>query len=168
VGGGLHRFDATTRAFQPWHHDPADAGSLADDSVFCMLEQEDGVLWVGTNGGLDRLRPDGKTFEHFHLGHPVVTALARGSDGRIWAGTFGGGVEALDPGTGKLEVFQHAPLERGSLPSDRVLALIADHAGALWIGTWGGGPQPRLRLRVPAHGRAPTPRPSPRGFPTAT
>ena len=139
VGGGLHRFDATTRTFQPWRHDPADAGSLADDSVFCMLEQEDGALWVGTNGGLDRLRPDGKTFEHFHLGHPVVTALARGSDGRIWAGTFGGGVEALDPGTGKLEVFQHAPLERGSLPSDRVLALLADHAGALWIGTWGGG-----------------------------
>ncbi|HEX5045057.1 MAG TPA: two-component regulator propeller domain-containing protein [Candidatus Polarisedimenticolaceae bacterium] len=139
VGAGLHRYDPATRSFEVWRHDAADPGSLADDSVFCLLEQSGGGLWVGTNGGLDRMETDQRTFRHFPLGHPVVTALAVGTDGRIWAGTFGGGVDALDAATGKRETFRHAPLRRGSLPSDRVLALLADHAGALWVGTWGGG-----------------------------
>ncbi len=133
LGGGLHRFDPKTHSF--------DAALLAEDSVFCLLERADGTLWAGTSGGLDRLGADRKSVRHFALAlaNPVVTALADGADGRIWAGTFGGGVQALDPETGKVEAFQHAPLKRGSLPSDRVLALLADHGGALWIGTWGGG-----------------------------
>lgn len=139
VRGGLHRYAGAGETFDTWRHDHGDPQSLGDDSVFSLLEQPSGVLWIGTNAGLDRMDVGRGTFRHFQVTHPIVTALASGAAGRIWAGTFGGGLIELDTHTGTTRAFQHDPQRNASLPADRVLSLLADRAGALWIGTWGGG-----------------------------
>jgi len=64
LNAGLNRYDATGDKFIHWGHDPADPASLASDRVWTMAQTADGVLWVGTSNGLDRMRDNGHGFEH--------------------------------------------------------------------------------------------------------
>jgi len=144
VGGGLNRYDAARKTFDVWRPDPANPDSLGDASVFALLEDASGSLWVGTNAGLDRMDPQTSSFRHYHMGsaragRPIVSSLAAGPGGAIWAGTFGSGLHEVDPRTETIRVFQQEPGRPGSIPANRVLSLLADRAGALWVGTWGGG-----------------------------
>lgn len=65
--------------------------------VYCMLEQADGTLWLGTKpDGLYRLRPtSSETFDithHTDLPHQDVYHLAIDRFGRLWVATLGGGI----------------------------------------------------------------------------
>ncbi|MGC1549651.1 MAG: ATP-binding protein [Rhodanobacter sp.] len=64
LDAGLNRYDATTGKFKHWGHDQADPTSLASDRVWTIAQTADGVLWIGTSSGLDRMRADGRGFEH--------------------------------------------------------------------------------------------------------
>ncbi|OOG59770.1 hybrid sensor histidine kinase/response regulator [Rhodanobacter sp. C03] len=64
LNAGLNRYDATTGKFLHWGHDPAVSASLASDRVWAVAQTADGSLWVGSAGGLDRMRADGRGFEH--------------------------------------------------------------------------------------------------------
>ena len=64
LNAALNRYDASTGRFLHWGHDPADPASLASDRVWAVAQTADDSLWVGSTGGLDRLRPDERGFEH--------------------------------------------------------------------------------------------------------
>ena len=147
VGRGLLRWEATARRFDAYRHDPADPGSLGHNSVFRLLEHPAGVLWVGNGLGLDRLDVPRMRFRRYpHRAgstggpsYPIVSSLAPAAGERIWVGTFGGGLDALDPATGTFESHRHERSEPRSIPSNRVLDLVTDGTGALWVATLGGG-----------------------------
>ncbi|KRF00353.1 histidine kinase [Frateuria sp. Soil773] len=92
---GLNRYDAAGDRFVHWGHDPADPASLASDKVWTIAQTADGRLWVGGAGGLDRLRPDGRGFEHMH--NPLrpgaqgnfgtVSTLFVDARGQLWIGS---------------------------------------------------------------------------------
>ncbi len=107
-----------------------------------------GRLWVGTGGGgLQRLEPDGTTFEHFRndpadpasLGGDFVTALLPVRDGTIWVGTRSAGLDRLDPATGRFERFAPDPHDPHSLGHHTVTSILEDREGRIWAGTAGGG-----------------------------
>ncbi len=103
---------------------------LMGREVTALAEGADGALWVGTTGGLSRLR-DGAwecLEEPAELVRRGVTALAFDRDGRLWAGTADGLWE-LDGERWR----RHGRAE--GLPADSVTALLADRAGLLWVGT---------------------------------
>ena len=128
---------------------------LSSESVYCLLQDKRGVVWIGTFGGLNRY--DGKDVvsykpggtEGFSLSASVVFALAEGSDGTVWAGTDGGGLNRLDPENGQVEIFRGLDHGPDGLGSDLVYALASESDGDLWIGTGGEG----LVLRKEADGR---------------
>jgi ligand-binding sensor domain-containing protein/signal transduction histidine kinase len=101
--------------------------------VLCVLPAPDGALWVGTEGaGLYRLQNGGWT--NFSLEQGVrnyyVWSLAADGAGRIWAGTWGGGLFAQ-----KGDAFDFAPgLENFRSPIPALLFLHDE----LWIGTTAG------------------------------
>ena len=45
---------------------PADERSLSDNGVGCVYQDRNGVLWVGTRGGLNRLDPASGTFVRYY------------------------------------------------------------------------------------------------------
>ena len=103
-----------------------------------------GFLWFGTQGGL--VRYDGYEFRVHRsnsadpatLAGNYVRALLAASDGRLWAGTFSGGLSVFDPRTEQFERFQHDPRNPASLAYDRVEGLAEDRSGRIWIATTAG------------------------------
>ncbi len=107
-------------------------------SARCILALEDEVLLVGTrNNGL--VKYDVRTGERsdytkeskdgYRLLSNYVTSLIRDSKGRIWVGTFGGGVALYDEGKGIVKNIVQAD----GLQSNDVCAIVEDNDGKLWI-----------------------------------
>lgn len=93
----------------------------------------DGTLWIGTLGGLASLKngqisvyPASSTFR------ASVKAIFEDSQGNIWLGWQGGGLQLYRDG-----VFKTYKKENG-LVHDDVRFITEDHQGQLWIGTVGG------------------------------
>ena len=63
VGSGLEKFDPATNTFTHFKHDTKSTFSLSNDTVVSILEDHLGDLWVGTLGGLSKIK-DGK-FQRF-------------------------------------------------------------------------------------------------------
>lgn len=148
---GLHHFDYTTESFTLYQHNPANPTSLSNNNVWSLLQDRAGVLWVGTyGGGLNRFDRQTGKFVRYQYAPSDPTSLSnnnvlslstdrKSSNGAIWVGTYGGGVNYLDPTTGKFIRYQHNPADANSLSSNGVFALTEDRAGALWVGTDAGG-----------------------------
>jgi len=98
-------------------------------SVRALLSMKDGDLLIGTRNGL--LRSGNQGYRPVPLPTKAsIGALTEGSDGTIWAGTFGDGVYGLHV-DGKVEWYN----ERNGLLQDNVRSLLVDRRGRLWIGT---------------------------------
>jgi len=138
VGGGLNRLDLASRAVRVLRHEDADPATLASDHVFALAQDGSGRLYVGSQAGVDRLDPSGERATRLPFVRDrrptevLVTSLAIGPDGTVWAGTFAAGLWSLPPGG---EAF--AP-ELGKEAS-RVICLSPDRTGRVWVGTWGNG-----------------------------
>ncbi|MBA3541565.1 MAG: SpoIIE family protein phosphatase [Deltaproteobacteria bacterium] len=135
-GGGLNRFEPATNTFTEFVTKPLDA------AITAIHADKAGTLWLGTaSEGVIRWNPDDNSNQIFRatpgedvgLGTAPVTTILSSSNGKVWIGTDGGGLFALDPATRKFARHQ-APADRGTI-SDHISVLFEDHAGVLWIGT---------------------------------
>lgn len=108
---------------------------LSHNAVLSLLQDRDGTIWIGTSGGLNRLK-DGKVEIYTTsngLSHNSVSSLLQDHTGALWIGTNGGGLNRLQHG--KFQVFT----TRNGLSHNVVSTLLQDCQGTLWIGTLGGG-----------------------------
>jgi signal transduction histidine kinase/ligand-binding sensor domain-containing protein len=104
---------------------------LSSNTVRAIHQDRRGDVWIATDFGLNRVRPDGRV-ESFAgrggLGTDYAMAIAEGRDGRIWVAT-GRGLAEFD---GTAFRLHSAPRE---LPSNRLFALAVDPDGTVWITT---------------------------------
>ncbi|MBK6404468.1 MAG: hypothetical protein IPF66_05195 [Holophagales bacterium] len=112
------------------------ADGLKYSQVFCVAQDRDGMIWVGTSYGVSRY--DGRKFESLTsregLPHDSVSALATAADGTVWAATQEG-LARIAPAAGALGEPRVVPLP----PAIRGIAslrptLLAASPGALWLG----------------------------------
>jgi signal transduction histidine kinase/ligand-binding sensor domain-containing protein/CheY-like chemotaxis protein len=95
-GTGLNRYDPRTGEFEIWRHRGDDPHSLSNDTILALASEPGGGLLVGTKEGLNRLLPDGRSFERVafpydeHPDSRAVSAVMRQSDGTLWLGTRSG------------------------------------------------------------------------------
>jgi diguanylate cyclase (GGDEF)-like protein len=105
-----------------------------------IAQDVSGMMWLGTQGGL--VRYDGSEFRVFRsnpadattLAGNYVRALLVASDGRLWVGTFSGGLSVFDPRTETFARFDRT----SALAYDRVEGLAEDRHGRIWIATTAG------------------------------
>jgi signal transduction histidine kinase/ligand-binding sensor domain-containing protein len=145
-GAGVNRFTAKPPPFRTYRHNRTNPQSLARSLVESVMEDSTGILWVGTKGVLNRIvrgsdgRPDQYTFyDASDRSHGIVStnvmSMAEDRSGHLWFGTFGGGINRLDPKTGRFKVYRHDPSDPRSLADDVVTSLYVDRNGALWAGS---------------------------------
>jgi diguanylate cyclase (GGDEF)-like protein len=109
-----------------------------------IAQDRQGLLWFGTQGGL--VRYDGYEFRVFRsnpddpttLAGNYVRTLLVASDGRLWVGSFSGGLSVFDPRSETFTRFRHDAGQVNSLAYDRVEGLAEDGRGRIWIATNGG------------------------------
>ena len=90
----------------------------------CLLEDENGAVWIGTASGL--FRYDGSGFQKIPSSHPYISSLLQDREGDMWVGTGGGGLDRICP--------RAFTLENGtsSLPPGAVQSVCEDHQGTVW------------------------------------
>lgn len=118
---------------------------LSDNTVYSIVQDQTGFMWFGTQNGLNKF--DGYQFTVYRNDPFDPTSVSNDNagniyidhDGYIWVGTWGGGVDRLDPRTGQFKNYTLNPNDPNSLSSDRVQTIFQDSRGTVWIGTSGGG-----------------------------
>lgn len=104
---------------------------LKDNDVWCLMEDMDGAVWIGSRGGLNRFARETLTSIELpeNLESHFVQSLMEDRHGRIWVGTSGGGLLLVKKHTGGFE-FEHLGLDK-----DIITTLFEDRVGAVWVGT---------------------------------
>lgn len=123
--------------------------------VYHMMEDKDGNLWLSTKGdGLVKAVPDAqvpKGYRFIHYTHDAsdlyslngqnVYYTFQDSKGRIWAGSFDGGLNLLEEKNGKVR-FHHRNNSFKTYPSYGLFAEVRniqeDKDGRIWVGTTDG------------------------------
>ena len=77
-------------------------------------------MWVGTDAGLSRYEPATDDFVNYGAGangagftDVRIRVIREDHTGALWIGTLGGGLNRLDPETGRVTSFRHDPERRG-------------------------------------------------------
>lgn len=145
-GGGLSRFDPTTKTFEL----VSEASLLPSAFLHRMLFDvaSPNVMWVAAaEGGLTRLDLAARRSTSFRgtgargadgkgptLSKDSVLSLYQQADGVLWIGTDGGGLDRLDPESGKITNFG----QQTGLPSNVIYGMLPDDKNQLWLTTTRG------------------------------
>src|SRR5690606_36760921 len=119
---------------------------LSHNKVNCILQDQRGFIWMGTDDGLNRY--DGQYFTSFrHQPHNpstisgnIITSLLEDKEGILWIGTADGGLTRYDYRLSPLEQFKQysfIPGEANSIPVNIINALIQENDDYLWLATSG-------------------------------
>lgn len=109
---------------------------LSNNSVQCILQDNTGIVWIGTSAGLNRY--DGSSFISYSvlstpaITNNVVTALMQDENNYIWIGTENG-LNILQPETNTLQQFIHNDASPASLPAGPIRAIQKKRDGATWV-----------------------------------
>jgi ligand-binding sensor domain-containing protein/signal transduction histidine kinase len=113
-------------------HEYSLPGNDSKNKVKSFLQTSDGVIWVGTVGGLYRLPLGQDRFEPLPGVSSTIRSLRETPSGELWAGSIGGGIFRI---RGNRVTRLKAP---SPLISNTVLSIFADSDRDLWLGTQAG------------------------------
>ncbi|MEP6597544.1 MAG: two-component regulator propeller domain-containing protein, partial [Ginsengibacter sp.] len=156
---GLDRLDPVTGIFTHFRHNKNDPGSLANDTVSVIMQDHEGMLWIGGAEGLEKFDSKTNKFSHYKnnpndpssLSNNSVRTIYEDKQGTIWVGTGSafigetpggdgnGGLNKLNKKTGKFIRYMHDEKDSHSLIDNRVRAIFEDSHGIFWVGTAGDG-----------------------------
>lgn len=119
-------------------------GDMNDESVKCMVEADNGNIYIGTIHGLLLYDPDTKEtiIPHQELKDELCISLYKDSKGRIWVGTFYNGAFCID-GAG-ITHFKYQDIsvdmsyQEASPNFNCVRSFLEDSKGRFWISVYGG------------------------------
>ncbi|MCT4645957.1 MAG: ATP-binding protein [Carboxylicivirga sp.] len=143
-GGGLNRFNPDGNRFTRFVHRSNHPNSLSNNSVRVVFEDSKGRLWIGTRDGLNLFDRQSGSFERFKndpdnknslSNNFVYASIMEDQNGHLWIGTYGGGLNRLNPETGEFVHYTNELEEGKRLSNNIVFSLYQDHKGQIWIGT---------------------------------
>ncbi len=126
ASSGLMRFDFATENFRAWRTDSSGRTGPRSATIWALAQSHSG-LWIGGDGGLDRLDPRTDTVARVDLVRsalqPVVRSLFVDRDGTLWVGTDRG---LFHSRAGRMSIVVRQP----------IWSLYQDGSGRLWAGSF--------------------------------
>jgi signal transduction histidine kinase/ligand-binding sensor domain-containing protein len=143
--GGLNRYDGYT--LKVYNHDDQEDRSLGCDSIWGLYVDRAGVLWIGTNEGIDRYDRDTDSFVHYRHRVDDATSLPgyqgrffyEDQSGTLWVASSGG-LSRFDRAGGKFFTYRSKPGDSSSFGDTDIRSVLRDATtGLLWVSTWHEG-----------------------------
>ncbi|HJW29642.1 MAG TPA: two-component regulator propeller domain-containing protein, partial [Saprospiraceae bacterium] len=171
-GNGLSVFDSRTSAFTAhYHHDPSNERSLSDDYINSVFTDKSGIVWIGTEIGLDKFDPFTQQFQSISIPTfsgefsvyrmPNTIVEDPNHQGHLWFSVSGAGIYEYNPATDAFSVHRADPKDPHGLPENTVYTLYRDHSGRQWVGMKSGiclaSPDLRRYEPLTIFGHEPTP-----------
>ncbi len=109
---------------------------LSNNSVRCILKDSRGVMWFGTDEGLNMYNGyEIKVFRHDPkqkegLSNNFIRTLHEDKSGNIWIGTDKG-LNVFNPVTQTFTIYS----QEAGLADDEIYAVLSDKKGTIWVGT---------------------------------
>jgi len=157
-GGGVNRLKDHRSVDLKLKNKPGDKKTIGGNTVWAIHEDRRGDIWFGTWGGglsrlthKQRLKKNPSLIRYRHspynpksISSNSVLSIFEDSRGILWTGTWGGGLNRLDPENirnGKIRFTKYInnPEDSKSISDNFIKTIIEDRHGNIWIGTWGGG-----------------------------
>ena len=142
---GLVCMDRTSGKFTTYH-----MKGQTQREIYALFVSSDGMLWIGTDGGVVRCNPDKRTFYYYgarntmvigqdRTSHPLGTiaakSFAEAPNGDIYIGTWSNLIYRLDRKRGLMHSFSVG----GRTAVEATYQLMFDPQGRLWVSTWDSG-----------------------------
>lgn len=137
---GLYVIDMKTNRLIKLYMKENKSGSINDNSIFSMCKSSLGVLFIGTQLGLNIYKPETDSFEDIKEMRGIfVFDILEDQHGYIWFASYTSGLFRYNPRNETWKKYSHNPDKPNSLPYDKVISLFEDSKGKLWITMQGGG-----------------------------
>lgn len=112
-----------------------------------ILEDKNGILWIGTRNGLIAYDQNFNTYYPYSneesnpmsLSHNSISDIIEDIAGSIWIGTNGGGVNAYHKTSNKFGHYYRVETASNTISSNKIYGFEEDPGGNLWLGTYEGG-----------------------------
>ncbi len=159
TGIGLDVYDRQNNKFINFSEDPSNPNTISSNKVqSCLIEDNFGNLWIGTWNGLNRLSSKYRKnilkinyndvkFESFFmtpnnnlsLSDNRVISVYKDTEGNLWFGTYGGGVNKLtvEEQNSKTPKFKRYNVDDG-LNSNIIYSIQGDDRGNIWMSSDNG------------------------------
>lgn len=144
-----------TRSYYPGDLYDQDGLSYSWNYIYCLTEDANGRIWMGTSNGVVEFSPgnafnqnftinrikvprnDGTNYADYLLDGVGVTAIAVDGANRKWLGTMSNGIYLVsNDGT---EILQHFSTDNSYLPSNQIYKICCDpNSNSIYIGTPAG------------------------------
>ncbi|MBC7388815.1 MAG: SpoIIE family protein phosphatase [Opitutaceae bacterium] len=144
--GGLYCFNQAEEAPSHFLVNAKDPNSISSNTVYAINQIEPDLMLFGTfNGGLNMINGYRHKFNTISdkgepgkvLNHGSVLDICATSNGKIWIGTDGGGLNLYDP---KNQTFTYFSKENHKMPHSSVArSVYVDSKSRIWSGSYAGG-----------------------------
>ncbi len=119
---------------------------LSHNKVNCILQDQRGFIWMGTDDGLNRY--DGRRFVVFRhepgnkasISGNIITDIVEDEKGVLWISTSDGGLSKYDyrlSSDQQFKQYRNIPGDPTSIPVNIINDLLPDRYGHLWLATGG-------------------------------
>jgi len=144
---GLYKIDRNGNVKNYTTATNKNATNLSSNFVRAICIDNNGLLWIGTKKGLDKLSIENEEFEHYnsgenssrYLSNESVWSLLKDNQGTIWVGTYFGGVDYFNP---NIDFYAFHDLNNGvfrNKPFPVICDIVEDKNGSLFLCTEGNG-----------------------------
>lgn len=136
---GLHALDPLTGDERHYRYANAGGGPVHGSEILTLYIDKTGALWIGTNGGIDKVSRGESIFssglpglEAFQ-GSPGrdVRSLLADRSGLLWIGRAGAGLECVDRATGLVRSYTVGR----PVGHNYINTIHQDRGGRIWVGT---------------------------------
>lgn len=112
---GLNRYQKSIGRFDNYVANN-DTESLTHSSIWCIVKDAQGTLWLGTYfGGVNYFNPEYEIYTRYKatdteqegLSSPIIGRMIEDKNGNLWICTEGGGVNVYDRKKGIFQWFRH-------------------------------------------------------------
>ncbi|MDH7446258.1 hybrid sensor histidine kinase/response regulator transcription factor [Aquimarina sp. 2201CG14-23] len=147
IGKGLLKFSKAstitadnTYEYKQYLHDINDPKSISSNLIQTIHQDHKGVLWIGTDGGLNNLDINTEKFQRFlrndQMPNDKILNIISDKNGVIWLSTVSHGIISYHPKTKKFTIYN---VKDGLFDNSMVLSSVYQNKeGFIWIGSEGG------------------------------